>query len=194
MAQGHDGSKHLCPIWVGYFLAGPFRMLLQNPYKILAPHVRPGMAVLDVGSAMGFFSIPMARMVGPGGTVVCIDVQPKMLDVLRRRAAGKGLFGQIETHISTDSSIGMEGRRDSFDFALAFAVLHEVEAPAGILAEIHQLLKPGAALLLAEPAKHVPLCDFERTVALAEQAGFVIADRPEIRLSHAAVLTRPAQE
>jgi len=75
------------------------------------------MMVLDVGSAMGYFSLPMARMVGPGGKVVCVDVQPKMLQVLRRRAAAAGLAEQIETHVSSEDAIGLQGRDARFDFA-----------------------------------------------------------------------------
>jgi ubiquinone/menaquinone biosynthesis C-methylase UbiE len=167
-------------------------MLLQNPYKILAPYVKPGMTVLDFGSAMGFFSLPMAQIVGPGGKVVCVDVQPRMLSVLRRRATGAGLAERIETHLSSGNSIGLKGYDSQFDFALAFAVMHEVEGQARILGEIHQLLKSGAPLLLAEPRGHVTLSEFERTLALALAAGFVDTGHPEIRLSHAAILTKPA--
>jgi len=44
------GHPHVCPVWVGYLLASPLRKLLQNPDKILAPYVKPGMTVLDVGA------------------------------------------------------------------------------------------------------------------------------------------------
>ena len=135
------------------------------------------MTVLDVGSAMGFFSLPMAEMVGPGGKVVCIDVQPGMLRVLRRRAAEAGLADRIETHESTENAIGLHGRDGSFDFALAFTVLHEVGDLAGFLREIYQLLKPGAPFLLTEPIKHVSRADFDRTISLAQAAG-LRRDRP----------------
>jgi len=184
--------EHRCPAWAGYFLANRLRMLLQNPHKILAPYVKPGMTVLDFGSAMGFFSLPMAQIVGPAGKVVCVDVQAKMLNVLRRRAAGAGLAERIETHLSSGNSIDLKGYDNHFDFALAFAVMHEVEDQAHILGEIHELLKGGAPLLLAEPRGHVSLSEFERTLAFAGAAGFVDTGHPEVRLSHAAILTKPA--
>lgn len=62
------------------------------------------MTVLDVGSAMGFFSLPMAEMVGPGGKVVCIDVQLKMLQVLRRRAV-EGGFGRPHRNARIDGGL-----------------------------------------------------------------------------------------
>jgi 2-polyprenyl-3-methyl-5-hydroxy-6-metoxy-1,4-benzoquinol methylase len=187
-------AEHLCPVWVGYFLANRLRMLWQNPYKLVAPYLKTNMKVLDVGSAMGFFSLPMAQMVGPAGKVVCVDVQPKMLEVLRRRATRAGLAERIETHVSREDSPGLDGRSKSFDFALAFAVLHEVPDQARFLREIRQLLKPGAHLLLAEPAGHVTVTEFEQTVKLASEAGLAEMGRPEIRLSHAALFARSGKE
>jgi 2-polyprenyl-3-methyl-5-hydroxy-6-metoxy-1,4-benzoquinol methylase len=187
-------AEHICPVWAGYFLASRLRTLLQNPYRILSPHVKPGMTVLDVGSAMGFFSLPMAEMVGPRGKVVCVDVQPGMLNVLARRAARAGLAQRIQTHVSREEAIGLQGYDNSFDFALAFAMLHEVQDPAHLLGEIYPLLKGGASLLLAEPAGHVTAPDFERTIGLAIGAGFAETGRPRIRLSHAAIMVKPAVE
>jgi ubiquinone/menaquinone biosynthesis C-methylase UbiE len=186
-------AEHLCPWWAGYFLANRLRRLLQNPYKILTPYIRPNMTVLDVGSAMGFFSLPLAEMVGPGGKVVCVDVQPKMLQVLRRRAAAAGLMERIETHVSTADSIGLQGRDETFDFALAFTMLHEVGNQANFLREIYRLLKPGAPLLLTEPIKHVSRPEFDRTVSLARQEGFVITAHPLIHLSHTALVAKPLE-
>jgi ubiquinone/menaquinone biosynthesis C-methylase UbiE len=184
-------AERVCPCFAGYFLANRLRKLLQNPRRILAPYVQPGMVVLDVGSAMGFFSLPMARMVGPKGKVVCVDVQPKMLDVLRRRAARAGLAGRIETHVSTENSIGLHGWDNRFDFALAFAMLHEVGDPVNFLHEIYQLLKPGAPLLLTEPTGHVSRSDFDHTLAHARKEGYMITSHPPIRLAYVVLLTKP---
>ena len=80
-------AKHVCPRWLGYFLLCPLRRLGQKPEKILAPFVSEGMTALDIGPGMGYFSLPMAQMVGPGGKVLCVDVQEKMLRSLGSRAA-----------------------------------------------------------------------------------------------------------
>jgi len=57
-------AERICPVWVGYLLASPVRKLFENPKKILGEYIKEGMTVLDLGSAMGFFSIPAARLVG----------------------------------------------------------------------------------------------------------------------------------
>jgi ubiquinone/menaquinone biosynthesis C-methylase UbiE len=113
-----------------------------------------------------------------------------MLQVLRRRAAEAGVAERIETHISTDDAIGLRGRDSSFDFALAFTMLHEVGNQANFLREIYHLLKPGAPLLLTEPIKHVTRAEFDRTVSLAQHEGLAVTGHPLIRLSHSVVLTK----
>jgi len=191
--QAKSVAEHVCPIWMGYFLANPLRKLFQNPSKILGPYVKPNMKVLDFGCAMGFFSLPMAKAVEPEGTVVCVDLQFGMLSTLQRRAARAGLSNRIETHLCRQNAIGLQGQDNSFDVALAFAALHEVPDQARILGEIHQLLKPGAVLLLAEPRGHVTANDFEQSMDTARNTGFVVAERPDIRQSHAALLAKTAQ-
>jgi len=57
-------EHHLCPVWIGYLLASPVRKLSQNPRKILGPYVNEGMTVADIGCAMGFFSLPLAKQSG----------------------------------------------------------------------------------------------------------------------------------
>lgn len=187
-------AEHRCPVWVGYFLASGLRKLLQNPAGILSPYVKPNMTVLDIGCAMGFFSLPMAEMVKPEGKVVCVDVQRRMLETLEKRAARAGLTDLIETHVCTEDTIGLEKRDGGFDLALAFAVMHEVSDPARYFREVHRLLRAGALLLLAEPAAHVNDTDFERTVSVATDCGFVVTGHPHIRLSHAVVLTKAPPE
>ena len=86
---------HICPWWGGYFIDNPLRRLLHNPEKIVGPYVQPGMTVMDVGCGMGFFSIAMAKMVGDSGRVIAVDLQQKMLDVLRQRATKAGVADRI---------------------------------------------------------------------------------------------------
>jgi len=66
-------STHVCPWWLGPLLASPVRKLVQDPARILAPHVREGMTVLEPGPGMGFFTIELARRVGPRGRVIAVE-------------------------------------------------------------------------------------------------------------------------
>jgi SAM-dependent methyltransferase len=185
-------EHRVCPWWLGYLLACPLRRFAQDPAKILAPYVHEGMTVLEPGPGMGFFTLDLARMVGASGRVVAVDIQPRMLAVLKRRVAKAGLAERVDCRLARHDSMAVADLAGMVDFALAFAVVHELPAGTRFFAEAAQALKPGACLLLAEPIAHVSAAQFEAELALAAQAGFVPADRPFIRRSRAALLKRPA--
>lgn len=183
-------DNKVCPVWVGYLLNWPGRKIFQNPDNILSPYARDGMTVLDLGCAMGFFSLPLARMVGPGGRVICVDVQEKMLTALLKRARKAGLATRIETRTCRHSSLDLGGLQETVDFALASAVIHEVTDPAGFFSEVYDALKPAGRLLVIEPRGHVSEKNFDRAVSLAEEIGFRAVDRPPIRRSRTALLEK----
>ncbi|MCD4748148.1 MAG: methyltransferase domain-containing protein [Thermoanaerobaculales bacterium] len=177
--------KHrICPWWMGYLLASPIRRLGEKPETILAGLIETDMTVLDIGCAMGFFSLPLARMVGAGGRVVCIDVQRKMLSSLERRAGRKGLSDRIETRLATQDSLGINDLGNRTDFALLMHVVHEVENSARFLGECHAALRPRARILIAEPRGHISDEEFEITRRHTIDAGFNECKAPEIKKSH----------
>jgi len=84
--------EHVCPWWVGYLLASPVRRLLFSPEKVLAPYVREGMTVLEPGPGDGLLYTPLSTHGRRFRRVMALDIQPKMLNVLRRRAAKADLL------------------------------------------------------------------------------------------------------
>ena len=80
-------SHRVCPWWLGYFLVSPLRRLVEDPEKIVGPYVSEGMTVLEPGPGMGFFTLEMARRVGSSGRIIAVDLQPRMIASLKRRAA-----------------------------------------------------------------------------------------------------------
>ena len=180
----------VCPVWVGYLLLSPVRKLFQNPEKILAPYVKDGMQVLDIGCAMGFFSLPLARMIGSSGKVICVDVQEKMITSLEKRARKAGLANRIETRICPHNSLGIDDLKEKIDFAFACAVVHEVPDAHAFFSDIYETIKPAGKFLVMETKGHVSKKDFEITVSTAEQNGFNIIDNPPIRRSHTVLLEK----
>jgi len=168
---------HVCPWWGGYFIDNPIRRLFHNPVKIVGPYVKPGMTVMDVGCGMGFCSIAMAKLVGDGGHVIAVDLQQKMLDVLRRRAMMSGVTNRIRLHKCESNHLGVAVQAD---FVLAFMMIHEVPDQRRLLSEIHACLKPGGKLLVAEPKIHVTGKAFEKTVVLAGEVGLRAVEEPKV--------------
>ena len=180
-------SQRVCPWWLGYLLASPVRKLYQNPENILKPYIREGMTVLEIGSGMGFFTLPLARLVGESGHVVCVDLQERMLRVVKKRATKAGLVARIELRVNTPPSVGIDDLEEKVEFALVFAVLHEVPDARQFLMEIQRSLRKGGTLLFSEPAGHVSSEAFAGTLATAQTLGFRVADSPKIRGSHSSL-------
>jgi ubiquinone/menaquinone biosynthesis C-methylase UbiE len=168
----------------------PMRRFMQDPMRILAPYVRPGMTALEPGPGMGFFTLDLARLVGPAGRVVAVDLQPRMLAVLRRRAAKAGLADRVEARLANAGALGVGDLAGQVDFVLAFAVVHELPDVAAFFAEAAASLRPGGALLLAEPSGHVSGEAFEGELQAAAGAGLTDKERPTIRNSRAALLVK----
>jgi len=179
-------DRHVCPWWLCFTFDNLIRMLFHNPEAILAPYVHEGDTVLDVGPGMGYFSIPLARMVGDNGKVIAADVQAPMLVALRKRARKQGLEERIISHLCEADSIGI---RDPIDFALAFWMMHEVPDQNKLFLEIKLLLKPEGKLMVAEPAIHVTRSMFQETLKRARDAGFAAMENPKIFMSRTAVLS-----
>ena len=182
--------QKVCPAWVGYLLASPLRKLFQDPERILGPYLEPGMMVLEIGCAMGFFSLPLAGMVGKEGKVVCVDIQEKMLRSLRKRALKAGVADRIIIRLCDQNSLGLNEFDNKVDFALAFAVVHEVPDVLGFFGEVSKSMKSVGRCLVAEPKAHVSLEKFEATLSMARDKGFLAVARPKIAWSHAAILAK----
>jgi len=186
-------ASRVCPAWVGYLLTNPLRRLFQDPYRILSPYVRPGMRVLDIGPGMGFFSLPLAELVGSQGKVICIDIQEKMLRVLRRRAERRGLADRIETRLNNEGSLDLSDLHESIDVALAFAVVHEIPDKTRLFLEVCGALRANGKVLLVEPKAHVSEAAFQETLAIAKETCLDPQAWPQIRGSRSVLLGKRGQ-
>jgi len=183
-------SHRVCPYWKAYLLASPLRRLSKDPAKILSPLVRAGMTVLEPGPGLGFFTLELARLVGPSGRVVAVDVQPRILAGLKRRLSRAGLLERVDLRLVAPDSMELGDLAGGVDFVLAFSMVHELPAPQTFFQEVATVLKPGGGMLLGEPAPHIKSDEFENELRMADQAGFKLVERPVIRKSQAALLRR----
>lgn len=191
--ENRNQSDHVCPVWVGYLLASPLRRLKEHPERLLEPIVEPGMTVVDLGCAMGFFSLPLARMVGPAGRVVCLDIQKRMLLRLERRARRRGLSDRIETRLCTQETLGIGDLEGRVNLVNAFHVIHETAHPARVFEEVWPVLAPGGRVVVAEPAGHVSEAAFRATCDLAESVGLVPEGSVGLRRKLSALFAKPRE-
>jgi 2-polyprenyl-3-methyl-5-hydroxy-6-metoxy-1,4-benzoquinol methylase len=186
-------KKHVCPWWLGYFLINPLRKFRHNPQKILGPYVSPGMHVVDFGCAMGYFSLPLARMTGNNGKVYCLDIQEKMLKKLWKRAKKAKLDHRMEMQL-IDHQGTVKISEKSIDFILLFAVVHEVDKQAELFSRLASLLKPGGLVLFAEPKGHVGQEDFEISLKYAENEGLSVIKALQISNSHSVLFQKQVKQ
>jgi len=180
-------NNRVCPVEHAGSLDNIVRRWLQSPRKILEPFITEGMTVLDLGCGPGFFTIDLARLVGPSGQVIAADLQPGMLAKVREKIRGTELEVRITLHQCREKMIGLS---DHVDFILAYYMVHEIPEKFSLFSELVKIIKPEGRMLLVEPPFHVSRSDFEKTLETARRAGFVTAKGPVIFLSKTSVLQR----
>jgi ubiquinone/menaquinone biosynthesis C-methylase UbiE len=129
-------------------LHNPLRPLIHPVRRTLArAHVEPGTTVLELGPGTGYFSVEASRVIGPGGRLLCLDIQRPMLGELsqRLRDAGvtnAGLILGDATHLPLAD--------DSVDSAYLVAVLGEIPDRPQALRELRRVLRRGGVLSITE--------------------------------------------
>jgi ubiquinone/menaquinone biosynthesis C-methylase UbiE len=178
---------HVCSFRHAWVLDNFLRRWVHDPAKMFGPYVGPGMSVLDVGCGPGFASVGLARLVGTGGRVTSVDLQPEMLGILERRAGKAGVLDRIQTVLCGADDLGVAG---PFGFAVAFFVVHEMPDAGRFFRQVHGVLQDGGVLFVAEPKFHVGRRAMEETESIAAGAGFALESRPKIFLSRTTVFRK----
>ncbi|MFO0007047.1 MAG: class I SAM-dependent methyltransferase, partial [bacterium] len=109
--------------------------------------IRPGQTVCDLGCGNGFYTLELARMVGPQGRVYAVDIQPEMLRMLAESAGREGL-----TNIRPVLGTAIDPRLPAaaIDLCLCVDVYHEFSHPDAMLARVRASLAEGGRLALVE--------------------------------------------
>lgn len=162
----------------------PERQHWQKPLQVVE-HLRlkEGAAVADIGAGSGYFSVPMARKVGPTGRVYALDVNAQLLEYLGRRAADEGL-AQLLPRLTTSDDPGLTS--GSIDLAFICNTYLFIGERVRYLLRLHDALRPDGRLAIVSyeqvespegPPLHLRISR-DATVREAGQAGFVLEDEP----------------
>lgn len=133
--------------WVGVF-DDPARDEWQKPAEVVkALGPRPGMTIADIGAGTGYFSIPLARAVAPGGRVLAIDTEQKMVDHVRERAAKEGVEG-LAAILAAPDDPHIPPR--SADRVLLVDTYHHIHDRIGYLQRLKAALAPGGEVVVVD--------------------------------------------
>lgn len=180
-------SSHICPASHAGVLDSGLRKYIHNPYRILRSFIQNSMKVADIGCGPGFFTIPMAELVGETGRVHAYDVQQDMLDKLAVKIDGTELAQRIIPHCCSADSMELE---PDLDLILGFFMVHEVPDRKQLMEEVFRALAPAGVFLLSEPYIHVSKNDFHDTIRLARDTGFQVRNGPKIFFGRSVTLNK----
>lgn len=115
--------------------------------RVLDEHIEPGQTACDLGCGNGFYTLPLARMVGDKGVVYAVDIQQQMIQMLERRLERQEIRN-VRPIVNTAVTVGVpEG---SCDLILLTDVYHEFSHPEQMLKAIRNALKPSGRVALVE--------------------------------------------
>ncbi|HEX2094135.1 MAG TPA: methyltransferase domain-containing protein [Longimicrobiaceae bacterium] len=109
--------------------------------------VRPGMQVADIGAGSGYYTVRLARRVGPQGRVYAEDIVPDYLRRLGSRLRRERI-GNVTLVLGDPHDPRLP--RGSVELALLVHMYHEVEQPFGLLHNLHPALRPGARVAVVD--------------------------------------------
>jgi ubiquinone/menaquinone biosynthesis C-methylase UbiE len=119
----------------------------EAPSKAIdAIDLPPEAVIADIGAGSGYYSFRLSPKV-PRGKVIAVDIQPEMLDFLRRKASELGVTN-VEPHRGEIDDLKLPS--GSLDAALLVDSYHEFSHPREMLASLHHALKPGGRIFLVE--------------------------------------------
>jgi precorrin-6B methylase 2 len=153
---------------------------------------KPGMAVAEIGAGSGFVARELAALVGPTGTVIATELQPKMVRWMNERAKADGL-GQFTAIDGRVDATGLEPA--SVDGILMVNTFSYLEQPGAILASARTALRPGGMLAIVDfpmegsGATRAGI-DVDEAVRMAADAGFERINESAIVPGHYAVRFR----
>jgi ubiquinone/menaquinone biosynthesis C-methylase UbiE len=139
-----------CPSLLAWMLEGAFVDRMAGTSATLERlHLQPGQTVLEVGPGPGRLLIPASFRVLPGGRAIGIDLQYKMIERLKKRAAAAGA-ANLAALVGDATALKLD--RESVDVLILCTVLGEIPVRdrAAALAECFRVLKPGGLLSITE--------------------------------------------
>jgi ubiquinone/menaquinone biosynthesis C-methylase UbiE len=174
----------LCPPEDLGLLEGPDRDAYQRPDQVMdALQIGEGSVVADLGAGGGWFTVRLARRVRPNGRVYAEDVQPQMIDAIKRRMIREELDKLVHTVLGSSVDPGLPPR--SLDAALMVDAYHEFEQPVTLLRNLARAMKPTGLIGIVNykkdgggpgPAMQERV-DPEKVIADAQKAGLELRKR-----------------
>jgi ubiquinone/menaquinone biosynthesis C-methylase UbiE len=167
------GKSAPCPPGLNWILDNPYRRRYA-PLILERVGISPGEHVLELGTGPGLFTVRAARLLGPKGQLVSVDIQPEMIAAVEKNVREAGLTN-VKTHVAGAYELPLDN--ESVDRAFLITVLAEIPDQNRALKELRRVIKPNGILSITEefPDPDYPFA-FE-TIRRVEPNGFKLESR-----------------
>jgi ubiquinone/menaquinone biosynthesis C-methylase UbiE len=135
-----------CPYGQRFWVEAPHPVITRDRLRSVL-RSEAGERILEIGPGVGYYTLDLAKWVGPEGKVEIFDLQQEFLDHTGGRAAEQGLTNVVPTQ---GDATDLPYEDDSMDAVVLTAVLGEIPDPGAALREIARVLKPGGRLVVGE--------------------------------------------
>lgn len=132
----------------GLLIDNILRRLFRSPERFLSKHLDPGSAAADLGCGPGFYTLPMARIVGENGVVHAVDFDPKAIARVEKKASRRSYGRWVAPRAASASDIDFI-ESGSIDFVLAEGLLCCMKDHDGAVRQIRRILKPNGRAFLS---------------------------------------------
>jgi len=161
--------------------------------------IKPGMSVADVGAGEGYYTVRLARVVGPKGRVLAEDIVPEVRDQLSDRVQRERL-DNVAVKLGTADNPMLPAA--SFDRLFLVHMYHEVQSPYAFLWHLRDGVKPGGLVVVVESNRPVRQhgmppaalkCEFA-AVGMQPVKAAMLAGREDYLMTFKVAAPRPAPE
>ncbi len=188
--------RHFHKFPIPHFFANaidnPIRRRIQPPAEMpVRQGIEPGMTVLEVGPGNGVYTMAAAQRVGEGGCVFTIDIEPRMIERVKKRAAFEGI-DNVDARVADVFDLPFD--TEYFDVVYMIAVIGEIPSPDLAMKEFFRVLKSSGALVFSEILFDP---DYPRATTLnrlASTAGFTMKKKMGSFFSYTLAFEKPGTQ
>ena len=140
--------KFPMPQFLSNIIDNPLRRAIQPPEKTALRHgLKKGMKVLEVGPGNGRYTIAAAKILGPDGLIVTIDIQDKMIERVIKKVKQENI---TNVHAEVADVYKLPYKNSYFEIIYMIAVINEIPDKKSALKEFHRVLKDDGLLVFSE--------------------------------------------
>ena len=159
-----------CPYSQRFWVEAPHPFIPRERLRSILEPV-PGERMLEVGPGTGYYTLPAAGWLEPGGRLDVLDVQQEMLDHTMRRAREAGIENITPTRADARE---MPYEDDTFDAAYLITVLGEIPDQDAALRELRRVVRPGGRIVVGELFGDPHMVTFRALRSRAAAAGLSV--------------------